>query len=504
MENSIEFKQIGKQFSGVRVLKDISFCVAKGEVHALLGENGAGKSTLLNILHGVYQEYEGEIWLGGNQISFKNPNEAIRKGHIVKVHQEVNVVRDLTVGQNITLGYEPRRGIMVDYRTLNQSVNQILDRLKCSFRAEDMASRLTAGEMQMLAIAKALFHNAQVISLDEPTASLTTGETASLFKIIRELKESGITIIYVSHRLEEIFQICDRATILRDGAYITTLEVGKITRETLIRHMVGRDVNAVASRMRESCVQDEVVLRVEGLGRKGVFEDISFELKKGEILGFAGLVGAGRTEVMRAIFGADAKHTGTICLKGKEVNIRNTQDALRLGIGLLPEERKTQGFINMMSNIDNAALSSLEKYLTNHFVDERKKRKNYLKYESELNVNPKKPDYMTQNMSGGNQQKIAVAKWLNCNPDIIILDEPTRGIDVNAKYEIYNIIIQLAREGKVIIFVSSELPELIGMCDRIIVMHEGKISGEVTGGEMNQKSIMYLATVEGGKANGAN
>ena len=322
MENSIEFKQIGKQFSGVRVLKDISFCVAKGEVHALLGENGAGKSTLLNILHGVYQEYEGEIWLGGNQISFKNPNEAIRKGHIVKVHQEVNVVRDLTVGQNITLGYEPRRGIMVDYRTLNQSVNQILDRLKCSFRAEDMASRLTAGEMQMLAIAKALFHNAQVISLDEPTASLTTGETASLFKIIRELKESGITIIYVSHRLEEIFQICDRATILRDGAYITTLEVGKITRETLIRHMVGRDVNAVASRMRESCVQDEVVLRVEGLGRKGVFEDISFELKKGEILGFAGLVGAGRTEVMRAIFGADAKHTGTICLKGKEVNIR--------------------------------------------------------------------------------------------------------------------------------------------------------------------------------------
>ena len=372
MEKSIEFRQIGKQFSGVRVLKDISFSVCKGEVHALLGENGAGKSTLLNILHGVYQEYEGSIWLNGSQVSFKNPNEAIRKGRIVKVHQEINVVRDLTVGQNVTLGYEPHHGMIVDYRTLNRTVNEILDRLKCDFRAEDMASRLTAGGMQMLAIAKALFHKAEVISLDEPTASLTTGETAELFKIIRELKESGITIIYVSHRLEEIFQICDRATILRDGAYITTLNVGDISRETLIRHMVGRDVNAVASRMRESCVRDEVVLKVQGLSRKGVFEDVSFELRKGEILGFAGLVGAGRTEVMRAIFGADAKTAGHIFLKGREAAIHNTQDALRLGIGLLPEERKTQGFINMMSNIDNAALSSLEKYLTNHFVDERK------------------------------------------------------------------------------------------------------------------------------------
>ena len=500
MENSIEFKQIGKQFSGVRVLKDISFCVAKGEVHALLGENGAGKSTLLNILHGVYQEYEGEIWLGGNQISFKNPNEAIRKGHIVKVHQEVNVVRDLTVGQNITLGYEPRRGIMVDYRTLNQSVNQILDRLKCSFRAEDMASRLTAGEMQMLAIAKALFHNAQVISLDEPTASLTTGETASLFKIIRELKESGITIIYVSHRLEEIFQICDRATILRDGVYITTLEVGKITRETLIRHMVGRDVNAVASRMRESCVQDEVVLRVEGLGRKGVFEDISFELKKGEILGFAGLVGAGRTEVMRAIFGADAKHTGTICLKGKEVNIRNTQDALRLGIGLLPEERKTQGFVNMMTNIDNTALSSIEKYLTNRFVDDRKKRKNYLKYENELNINPKKPDYLTQNMSGGNQQKIILARWMSTNVDILIFDEPTKGVDVAAKAEIYRLMEDIVHSGKSIIVVSSELPEVMGISDRMVIMCEGKKTGELQKEEFAEQVILNYAM--GGKDNG--
>ena len=495
MENSIEFKQIGKQFSGVRVLKDISFCVAKGEVHALLGENGAGKSTLLNILHGVYQEYEGGIWLEGNKISFKNPNEAIRKGHIVKVHQEVNVVRDLTVGQNITLGYEPHHGIMVDYRTLNQSVNQILDRLKCGFRAEDMASRLTAGEMQMLAIAKALFHNAQVISLDEPTASLTTGETASLFKIIRELKDSGITIIYVSHRLEEIFQICDRATILRDGAYITTLEVGKINRETLIRHMVGRDVNAVASRMRESCVQDEVVLKVEGLSRKGVFEDISFELKKGEILGFAGLVGAGRTEVMRAIFGADAKHAGNIYLKGKEVNIRNTQDALRLGIGLLPEERKTQGFVNMMTNIDNTALSSIEKYLTNRFVDDRKKRKNYLKYENELNINPKKPDYLTQNMSGGNQQKVVIAKWLVRDCDILIFDEPTRGIDVGAKSEIYHLMNELATSGKSIIMISSELPEILRMSDRVLVMCEGRKTAEIPIEKASQEVIMQAATV---------
>jgi len=500
MEKSIEFRQIGKQFSGVRVLKDISFSVCKGEVHALLGENGAGKSTLLNILHGVYQEYEGSIWLNGSQVSFKNPNEAIRKGRIVKVHQEINVVRDLTVGQNVTLGYEPHHGMIVDYRTLNRTVNEILDRLKCDFRAEDMASRLTAGGMQMLAIAKALFHKAEVISLDEPTASLTTGETAELFKIIRELKESCITIIYVSHRLEEIFQICDRATILRDGAYITTLNVGDISRETLIRHMVGRDVNAVASRMRESCVRDEVVLKVQGLSRKGVFEDVSFELRKGEILGFAGLVGAGRTEVMRAIFGADAKTAGHIFLKGREAAIHNTQDALRLGIGLLPEERKTQGFINMMSNIDNAALSSLEKYLTNHFVDERKKRKNYLKYESELNVNPKKPDYMTQNMSGGNQQKIILARWMSTDVDILIFDEPTKGVDVAAKAEIYRLMEDIVHNGKSVIVVSSELPEVMGISDRIIIMCEGKKTGELQKEEFAEQVILNYAM--GGKDNG--
>jgi ribose transport system ATP-binding protein len=264
--------------------------------------------------------------------------------------------------------------------------------------------------------------------------------------------------------------------------------------------MVGRDVNAVASRMRESCVQDEVVLRVEGLGRKGVFEDISFELKKGEILGFAGLVGAGRTEVMRAIFGADAKHTGTICLKGKEVNIRNTQDALRLGIGLLPEERKTQGFVNMMTNIDNTALSSIEKYLTNRFVDDRKKRKNYLKYENELNINPKKPDYLTQNMSGGNQQKIILARWMSTNVDILIFDEPTKGVDVAAKAEIYRLMEDIVHSGKSIIVVSSELPEVMGISDRMVIMCEGKKTGELQKEEFAEQVILNYAM--GGKDNG--
>lgn len=497
MDHVIDFKHIEKQFSGVKVLKDISFYVGKGEVHALLGENGAGKSTLLNILHGVYQEYEGEVWLEGKKVVFKNPNEAITKGGIVKVHQEVNVVRDLTVGQNITLGYEPCKGGMVDYKKLNRTVNEILNKLNCEFRAEDNAGKLIAGEMQMLAIAKALFHHAKVISLDEPTASLTTSETEALFRIINELKAEGITILYVSHRLEEIFRICDRATILRDGEYITTLNVADIDRSTLIRHMVGRDVNAVASRLEESCCGEEVVLKVEDLSRKGVFENINFSLHKGEILGFAGLVGAGRTEVMRAIFGADQKTSGKVWIKGKEANIKTTRDGLKWGIGLLPEERKTQGFVNVMNNIDNTALSSLEKYMTGFFIDNGKKRANYVHYEKELNINPKRPDYMTQNMSGGNQQKIILARWLSTNVDILIFDEPTKGVDVAAKAEIYRLMEELVHSGKSIIVVSSELPEIMGISDRIIIMCEGRKTGELMRGEFTEPAILNFAM--GGK-----
>jgi len=500
MKNAVEFRHIKKRFPGVYVLKDVSFSIRQGEVHALLGENGAGKSTLLNILHGVYADYDGDILLDGEKVVFKNPNDAIIKGCISKVHQEVNVVRDLTVGQNITLGYEPSRAMIVDYKKLNPTVNKILERLKCNFRSEDMAYTLTAGQMQMLSIAKALFHNSRVISLDEPTASLTVRETEALFAIIRELRESGITIIYVSHRLDEVFQICDRATILRDGAYITTLETATTTREDLIQYMVGREVNATATRMKESCVQEEVALEVENLTRKGVFKDISFQLHKGEILGFSGLVGAGRTEVMRAIFGADKLTSGQVRLKGKPVRIKNTQDALRSGIGLLPEERKTQGFINFTTNTDNVALSCLEKFLTNGFVDKKKKLRNYRHFAEELQINPRQPEFLTQNMSGGNQQKIILARWLSTNVDVIIFDEPTKGVDVAAKAEIYRLMEEIVHSGKSVIVVSSELPEVIGISDRIIVMCEGEKTAELAREAFSEETILNYAMGGNGNA----
>lgn len=493
MNNAVEFRHIFKCFPGVKVLKDVGFSIRKGEVHALLGENGAGKSTLLNILHGVYSDYDGEVLLNGQRTAFKNPNDAIIKGRISKVHQEVNVVKDLTVGQNVTLGYEPAHGIWVHYGKLNETVNGILKHLRCDFRSEDRADRLTAGQMQMIGIAKALFHRSSVISLDEPTASLTAREAEALFEIIGELKRSGITVIYVSHRLEEIFQICDRATVLRDGEYVATLNVPETTREDLIRHMVGHNVNAVPSGRRESFVRDDIVLRVEKLTRREVFSNIDFQLKRGEILGFFGLVGSGRTEVMRVLFGADKKTSGEVFLKEKPVNIRNTQDALRLGIGLLPEERKTQGFINFTTNSDNATLSCLEKFMTRGFVDDLKRLQSYKHFAKELNINPKAPDFLTQNMSGGNQQKVILARWLSTDVDILIFDEPTKGIDVAGKAEIYRLMIELVSRGKSIIVVSSELPEIMGISDRIIVMFEGSKMIELEKDEFNEHLILNYA-----------
>jgi len=492
-EVAVEFKNITKHFPGVKVLEDVSFSIKKGEVHALLGENGAGKSTLLNILHGVYTGYKGDIILNGEKIVFKNTNDAIIHGHISKVHQEINVVRDLTVGQNITLGYEPSFASVVNYHKLNSTVNDILSLLKCDFKSEDMAYCLTAGQMQMVSIARALFHDSNVISLDEPTASLTIRETEILFNIIRELKGRGITIIYVSHRLEEIFQICDRATILRDGTYITTLEVESTDRKTLIRNMVGRNVSAVASRLKESQVKEEVVLEVSELTRKGVFGNMSFKLHRGEILGFSGLVGAGRTEVMRAIFGADKLTSGEIKLKGKAVHIKNSQDALKNGLALLPEERKTQGFINFATNTDNVALSSLNKYMKFGFVNSRIKRDNYKRMTQELQIHPSNPDFLTQNMSGGNQQKVILARWLSTDADIFIFDEPTKGVDIAAKAEIYRLMEEIVMSGKSIILVSSEMPEVMGMSDRIIVMSEGQITTELKREEFSEQTLLRYA-----------
>lgn len=494
MEKAVEFVHIDKRFPGAHVLKDISFSVNEGEVHALLGENGAGKSTLLNILHGVYTDYEGEVRLHGEKVRFKNPNEAIISGKISKVHQETLVVRDLTVGQNVTLGHEPRRGVVVDYARINREVDEILRQLRCNFSAADLVSTLTSGQMQMLAIARALYHHSSIISLDEPTASLTLKETDALFDVIRDLKARGVTILYVSHRLEEIFQICDRATILRDGAYITTLNVKDTTRPELISAMVGHSVAAVASRLKPSPRTEEVVLKVDHLtGRKG-FADVSFELHRGEILGFFGLVGAGRTEVMRAVFGADPIQSGALWHRGKKITRWNTQQALSSGIGLLPEDRKTQGFLTLSTNCDNVSISSLQKYMKGPFVDEAKKKANAEHFFAEMDVHPRRIDYLTQNMSGGNQQKVILARWMSTDVDILIFDEPTKGVDVAAKAEIYRLMEDLVAAGKSLIVVSSELPEVIGISDRILVMCEGRIAAELTArADFEENAILNYA-----------
>lgn len=476
MGKAVEFVNINKYFPGVHVLKNVSFSVEEGEVHALLGENGAGKSTILNILHGVYSEYDGVVKLHGKEARFSNPNQAICEGKISKVHQETMVVEELTVGQNVALGHEPKKGLFVDFKTLHHDVDEILQELNCNFKSNDIVKTLTAGQKQMIAIAKALYHHSTIISLDEPTSSLTQKETEALFAVIRKLKKDGVTIIYVSHHLEEIFEICDSASVLRDGEFIQRMNIKETTREELIRAMVGRSVASVASRLQPSQCKEEVVLKVENLSDGKNFHDISFELHKGEILGFFGLIGAGRSEVMRTIIGADQKINGKIILKGQEVGKNwNTTKALKNGIGLLPEDRKTQGFMNQFTNIDNISISSLDKYMKGPFLDPSKKLKNAERFFEEMDVHPRKPDYLTKNMSGGNQQKVILARWMSADTDIIIFDEPTKGVDVAAKAEIYRLMEELVAEGKSLIVVSSELPEAMGISDRLVVMSEGHI-----------------------------
>lgn len=474
MTEGVKIENITKTFPGVKALSNVSFSIKEGEVHALLGENGAGKSTLLNILHGIYQADEGKIFLKGKEVHFQSPNEAIMGG-ISKVHQEINSVKDLTVGQNITLGYEiTKKGFWVDYKETNKLVNEVLDRLNCSFRSEDLVSTLTAGEMQMVAIAKAIYHKSTVISFDEPTSSLTEKETQALFSTIKQLKQEGITIIYVSHRLEEIFQICDRATILKDGCYVTTVDVKDTTKAQLITYMAGREIKTDVNHQFKDCSNAETVLSVKNFS-SNKFKNVTFELKKGEILGFFGLVGSGRTELMRAVFGADKKTSGELELKGKIVNIRNTQDALKNQIGLLPEERKTQGFVNLMSNLDNASFSILDKYSRHGFIEKKKLEDNYADQAEKLKIQNKDPKFLTANLSGGNQQKVILARWLSTDAEILIFDEPTKGIDVATKYEIYKLMEGISASGKSIIMISSELPEIMSISDRVAVMYEGEL-----------------------------
>ncbi|MDO5088736.1 MAG: sugar ABC transporter ATP-binding protein [Leptotrichiaceae bacterium] len=488
----VEFRNISKIFPGVRALSNVSFDIKKGEIHALMGENGAGKSTLLNILHGVYTDYSGDIIINGQKIEFKNAHDAIKKG-IYKVHQEISLVEELSIGQNIVLGSEPLKNGFIDYKTLHKKANAVLKRLKCAFKSEDSLNGLSMGEMQMIAIAKALYHNAEIISLDEPTASLSNREVEILFQIIKELKAQGITILYVSHRIEEIFRMCDRISILRDGKYINTYLTSDISRNVLIKNMVGRDTDLFVKRKNGRKNTDITVLKVENLSKNNQFYNINFELKKGEILGFSGLIGSKRTNVARGIFGVDKTDSGNIYINNEKVKIKNPKDAVKKGIGLVPENRKKQGFIKDFSNSENIVITYLDKILDYFFLNYSNMNKESKNYTDKMKVSPPDTSYKTVNLSGGNQQKIVIAKWLFADADIIILDEPTKGIDVGAKAEIYGLMEELVEEGKSIIMISSELPEIIGMSDRVLVFHDGRITKELKHDDLSEEKLLYYA-----------
>ena len=491
-ENMLSFQHISKSFPGVKALRDVSFSIRKGEVHALVGENGAGKSTLLNILKGIYQPDEGQIIYDGSSIKIKSPGHASSIG-INMVHQEINLVPELTVGQNILLGNEPMgKGIAINYRELYKRCNEALKELDCPFSDKEQVKKLSAAQMQMIAIARSLMYNSKVVAFDEPTASLSNAETRHLFEIINKLKNNGTSIIYVSHRLEEIFEIADRVTVLRDGKVIDTLNVKNVDKKTLVRLMVGREVSEYMQHTANYSTE-EVALKVENLTSDGVFENVSFELKRGEILGISGLVGSKRTDVVRAIFGADKFTSGNIYMNGKPIKIKSPNKAIKAGIALLPEERKSQGFIKLMSNDMNVNISSLDKSMKRGKLDYRALKKNTEYYIKELKITPPNPDMETTNLSGGNQQKIVLAKWLSINSQIIIFDEPTRGLDVGAKSEIYRLMDEFVRNGNSIIMVSSELPEILGMSDRIIVMHEGKAVATLNGAEATEVDVLHYA-----------
>lgn len=493
MTPALEMRHISKAFPGVVALDDVSLTVGESEIHALLGENGAGKSTLMKILAGAQPKDGGEILLYGQAVTIDSPQKAMELG-ISIIYQEFNLVPYLSVGENIYLGREPRAVLpgFVDFRKLYADAQAVIDNLGVKIDARTPVNRLSIAQQQMVEIAKATSRKSKIIVMDEPSATLTTHELVALFRLMRQLKSEGVTIVYISHRLEEISEVCDRATIMRDGKWVATEDVKDLTREDIIRLMVGRELKDAIPKV--AAEQGQVALAVRNLNRAGVLHNITFEVKQGEVLGIAGLVGAGRTETARAIFGADAIDSGTIEIFGKPVKIKSPQDAIKYGIGLVTEDRKQQGLVLGMAVRENTTLANLGALANLGFINSREERKVAEKYRTDLGVKTPHIEQAVQNLSGGNQQKVVLAKWLYTGSKILIFDEPTRGIDVGAKSEIYKLMNALAAQGVAIIMISSELPEVMGMSDRILVMHEGRITGELLRAEATQEKIMHLAT----------
>jgi len=497
-EYRLEMIGVSKSFPGVKALDKINLKVRPGTVHALMGENGAGKSTLMKCLFGIYKMDEGNVLIDGKDVSIANPDEALGKG-LAMVHQELQPVPARSIAENMYLGRYPLIKIgplkIVDHKTMNQEAEKWLKDVKMSFNPRAKLGTLSIGQMQSVEIAKAVSQNARLVILDEPTSSLTDNEVEALFRIIRDLKSRGVSMIYISHKMAEIRQIADDITIMRDGTYVGSWEVKDISDDEIVKQMVGRELSNVYP-PKEDYRTAETVLKVSHVSsiHARSFRDCSFELKKGEILGFGGLVGAQRTELMEAIFGMRHIASGEIEILGKKVTIKRPQDAINDSVGMITEDRRGTGIIGCLSIADNTAIASYRNYTKAGTINSKKVGQVVKESIAKLSIKTPNDRTLIQSLSGGNQQKVIIARWLANNPDILIMDEPTRGIDVGAKYEIYQIMIDLVKQGKSIIMISSEMPELIGMSNRIIVMCNGHITGELEDDEATQEKIMAFAT----------
>lgn len=490
-EYYLEMKNISKSFGGVHALKGVNFRIALGKVNVLIGENGAGKSTLMKVIAGAHREDSGEILIDGKKVEITGPHSAVEHG-IVMVYQELNLVQGMTVVDNIFLGVEKTKYGFNENKKMQEEAQALLDEYDLGVSAMDIIEDLSIGKQQMIEIIKAVSKKAKVIIMDEPTSSLTQKECEDLFGMIKRLNKDGVGIVYISHRMEEIFRIGDYITVMRDGEYVGEWAVKDISQEFLVQQMVGRKITQMFPK--EVVPIGDTILKVEGLTKKGMYEDVSFELKRGEILGMAGLIGAGRTEVALGIFGHHKLDAGKIYLNGEEVTNKDCRTAIKNRITYVPEDRKGQGVILDARIRDNISLPNMDKVGKNGFVVREKENELVKKMIEKLSIKTPSSMQLAGNLSGGNQQKVVLAKWLDRDVDVLIMDEPTRGIDVGAKQEIHKLIVEMARRGIGVIMISSELPEILGMSDRIVVMHEGRVTGIVDAEGSTQESIMELAT----------
>jgi rhamnose transport system ATP-binding protein len=488
---AVELRGVHKSFGGVRALRGVDLALRKHEIHALVGENGAGKSTLVRILGGVHQPDEGEVLTGGEKVHLHGPADARARG-VAVIYQEPALFPDLDIAENIFMGRQPRSRLGIDWREMYREVNELLESFGVTLDARTPVQGLSVADQQLVEIAKALSLDAQVVVMDEPTAALSSRETEQLFGIVRELRDRGVAVLFISHRLEEVFELADIVTVLRDGERVVTAPVAELDTTTLIRHMVGRELGELFPK--EDAEIGGPLLEVRGLTRQGIFRDISFILRRGEILGLAGLVGAGRTEVARALFGIDRVDSGEIVLRGEPASIDSPSEAVAAGMAFVPEDRQHQGLVLEMAIEQNTTLPILRRLTRLGLIQRRRERSVAREFTDRLQVKAAGLSEPATSLSGGNQQKVVLAKWLATDPAILILDEPTRGIDIGTKAEVHRIVSGLAGQGLAILLISSELPEVLAMADRVIVMHEGRLTGEFTHEEADQERIMRAAT----------